>query len=130
MNNLNPLYENTIDFYSPEIVLPNAPEKYFIYVSMIDNKYKISLKPAFMKVKLIIRDVVMDELTVLVRGDSSGDGYVSAVDIADVIQLILYDNDDMFINLIHDYNKDNVITAIDYSITVDYIVNDINNLNQ
>jgi hypothetical protein len=83
-----------------------------------------------MKVKLIIRDVVMDELTIVVRGDSSGDGYVSAVDIADVIQLILYDNDDMFINLIHDYNKDNVITAIDYSITVDYIVNDINNLNQ
>lgn len=58
MKNLNPLYENTIDFYSPEIVLPNAPEKYFIYVSMLNNKYKISLKPAFMKVKLIPKNII------------------------------------------------------------------------
>ena len=44
--------------------------------------------------------------------------------------MILNGNEDMFLGLIHDYNKDNNITAIDYSIIVDYIINGINNLNQ
>ena len=111
--------------------LDNTPSTIHIFDQ--DDNEITSLKNyvgSYMKVKLIIRDVVMDELTIIVRGDSSGDGYVSAVDIADIINMILNGNEDMFLGLIHDYNKDNNITAIDYSIIVDYIINGINNLNQ
>ena len=111
--------------------LDNTPSTIHIFDK--DDNEITNLKTfvgSYMKVKLIIRDVVMDELTILVRGDSSGDGYVSAVDIADIIDMILNGNEDMFLGLIHDYNGDNNITAIDYSVIVDYIVNNINNLNQ
>ena len=74
-----------------------------------------SIIGTYMKVKLIIRDVVMDELTIIVRGDPSGDGYITAVDATNVIMEMSESSNDLYKHLSIDINRDNYITAVDFS---------------
>jgi hypothetical protein len=74
-----------------------------------------SIIGTYMKVQLIIRDTVMDELTIVVRGDPSGDGYITAVDATNVLMEMNESSNDLYKHLSIDINRDNYVTAVDFS---------------
>lgn len=67
-----------------------------------------------MSVKLIVGDYTLDECIICVRGDSSGDGYVTAVDSAQIKSTIDNANStNWYQQVAMDMNYDNFITAVD-----------------
>ena len=82
-----------------------------------------------MVVKLIVRDVEYDSLTVLVRGDNSGDGYVTSVDVNKLKDHIRNVPDNIFDMLIDDVSGDGYITSVDLNRFKNYIMNKNNSLN-
>ena len=82
-----------------------------------------SLIGSYMTIKLIINDIVYDELVIAVRGDLDGDGYVTAVDLVEVKNLILGISEETLLNkVISDIDLDDYVTAVDLVSVKQYIL--------
>ena len=82
-----------------------------------------------MIVRLIVRDVIYDELTIVVRGDNSGDGFVTSVDIARIKNHINETPEDIFEVLADDVSKDGFITSVDTARIKNHISDETFSLN-
>lgn len=83
-------------------------------------------------IKLVVNDTVYDELVIIVRGDSNGDGYVTGFDVG---ELKGYLSDPSSLSVIEkislDVNNDGYITGADLGYLKDYLnqkLEDLNNL--
>ena len=111
--------------------LDNTPSTIHIYDRDLNEITDLkNYVGSYMKVRLVIRGAIMDELTILVRGDSSGDGLVTAVDNSTITDVILFKKTDYFKTKILDFNHDGFINAVDNSIMTAYILKTGNYLNQ
>ena len=102
----------------------NNPSSLHIYdkdgLEMTDPE---SLIGSYMTIKLIINDIVYDELVIAVRGDLDGDGYVTAVDLVEVKNLILGISEETLLNkVISDIDLDDYVTAVDLVSVKQYIL--------
>lgn len=87
---------------------------------IVDNEQVIG---SYMVIKLIIDDHVYDTLTIVVRGDYDGDGYVTAIDLVGVKNIILGKADETYLrNKICDIDKDEYVTAVDLVAVKNFIL--------
>ena len=84
-----------------------------------------------MIIKLMIDKVVYDELTIVVRGDMNGDGYITVADQTTVKNMILGKVEKTFINQkAADVTLDSMITVADMTKVKNYILGTESSLNE
>ncbi len=84
-----------------------------------------------MKLKLIIRDKVYDEVTIIVRGDFDGDGRVSSVDVIGLVNIIYKTTklDYLYLQALDVVKLDERVSSVDIIHIVNYINKSIDTLN-
>ena len=91
----------------------------------LNTTYRVGTK---MKAKLIISGIVNDEVTIVVRGDLNGDGYVTSVDTSRLKSAIKNAESERYTVLAGDTNQDSYLTSVDLSMIKQYI-SDPNSVN-
>ena len=85
---------------------------------------------SFMTIALVIDGREYDRVTILIRGDLDGDGYVSSADNSIMEEIIAGKREEtFFLNLISDVDFDEYISSADGALLSDFIGGKIDSLN-
>ena len=83
-----------------------------------------------MVIKLIINDVVYDELVIIVRGDMNGDSYITVADQTTIKNMILGKAEKTFVALkAADVTLDEMVTVADMTKVKNFILGKETSLN-
>ena len=113
------------------------PEEYLVVYDKDGNEidkdtYEDTVVGTGMKVKLVIDGIEHDEVTVVVRGDIDGDGFVNVSDYISVLNVALENEffDDYIQFAAADVEEDEIINVSDYIKIMDYNLENIDSLNE